>query len=147
MTVLAVDLLIGNVADIYSQQVKSDAGFALFLTISVVSIAGQFYFLGIVMKKMNEPGNEPIRLRKVVFITQLVLISLIVIVIFQIISDSLYTRVILSISTAISDALTSTLMTILGWRFLTWLRQVRILHYYFTDALARSYRPKLRVHH
>ena len=49
MAVLVVDLLISNVADIYSQQVKSDAGFALFLTISIISIAGQFYFLG-----MNE---------------------------------------------------------------------------------------------
>ena len=51
MTVLVVDLLIGNVADIYSVQVKSDAGFALFLTISIISIAGQFYFLGIVKQK------------------------------------------------------------------------------------------------
>jgi hypothetical protein len=64
MTVLYVDLLIGNVANIYSVQVKSDAGFSLFLTISVVSIAGQFYFLGIVMKKMNEPGNEPYPLKE-----------------------------------------------------------------------------------
>jgi hypothetical protein len=122
MAVLVVDLLVGNVADIYSEQVKSDAGFALFLTISVVSIAGQFYFLGIVMKKMNEPGNEPILSRKVIFIIQLVLISLIVIVIFQIISDSLYTTVMLSISTAISYVLTITLMAILVWRFLTWFK-------------------------
>jgi hypothetical protein len=102
MTVLYVDLLIGNVANIYSVQVKSDAGFSLFLTISVVSIAGQFYFLGIVMKKMNEPGNEPIRLRKVVFIIQLVLISIIILIIFQIISGSFYFTSLLSITTAVS---------------------------------------------
>ena len=44
MAVLVVDLLIGNVADIYSEQVKSDAGFALFLTISIISITRAVLF-------------------------------------------------------------------------------------------------------
>ena len=102
MTALAVDLLIGNVADIYSVQVKSDAGFALFLTISIISIAGQFYFLGIVKRKMNQVDSEPLRLSKVVFIIQLVLISIIILIIFQIISGSFYFTSLLSITTAVS---------------------------------------------
>jgi hypothetical protein len=102
MTVLAVDLLIGNVADIYTVQVKSDAGFALFLTISLVSIAGQFYFLGIVKRKMNQIDSEPLRLSKVVFIIQLVLISIIILIIFQIIYGSFYFTSLLSITTAVS---------------------------------------------
>lgn len=122
MTVLAVDLLIGNVADIYSVQVKSDAGFALFLTISIISIAGQFYFLGIVKRKMNQVDSGALRLSKVVFIVQLVLISIIVLIIFQIISGSFYFTSLLSISTAISYVLTITLLTILAWRFLTWFK-------------------------
>ena len=122
MTVLAVDLLIGNVADIYSEQVKSDAGFALFLTISIVSIVGQFYFLGIVKRKTNQVDGEPLRLSKVVFIIQLVLISIIILILFQIISVSFYFTSLLSISTAISYVLTITLMAILAWRFLTWFK-------------------------
>ena len=39
MTVLMIDLLLGNVADIYSEQIKSNTGIALFMTISLVSIA------------------------------------------------------------------------------------------------------------
>ena len=83
---------------------------------------------------MNEPGNEPIRLRRVVLITQLVLISLIIFATFQIISGSLYSTVLLSISTAISYVLTITLLGILAWRLLTWFKTVRTLHYYYTDA-------------
>jgi hypothetical protein len=122
MSVLAVDLLIGNVADIYSEQVKSDAGFALFLTISLVTIVGQFYFRGIVKRKMNQVDSEPLRLSQIVFIIQLVLISVIILIIFQIISGSFYFTSLLSISTAISYVLTITLMTILAWRFLTWFK-------------------------
>ena len=113
MPVLAVDLLIGNVADIYSVQVKSDAGFALFLTISIISIAGQFYFLGIVKRKVNQVDSGALRLSKVVFIIQLVLISIIILITFMIISGSFYFTSLLSISTAISYVLTITLMTIL----------------------------------
>ena len=122
MAVLVVDLLVGNVTDIYSEQVKSDAGFALFLAISIVSIAGQFYFLGIVKIKMNQVDSEPLRLSKVVLIIQLVLIFIIILIIFQIISGSFYFTSLLSISTAISYVLTITLMTILAWRFLTWFK-------------------------
>lgn len=122
MTALAVDLLIGNIADIYSVQVKSDTGFVLFLTISIVSIAGQFYFLGIVKRKKNQGDSEPLRLTKVVFIVQLVLISIIIIVIFQIVYGAFYFTGLLSISTAISYVLTITLMSILAWRFLTWFK-------------------------
>jgi hypothetical protein len=122
MTVLVIDLLIGNVADIYSEQVKSDAGFALFLIISTVSMAGQFYFLGVVKKKTIEHGTKPVRLWNIVLITQLLLVFLIIFVIFQIILSSLCSTVILSIATAISYVLTITLMTILAWRFLTWFK-------------------------
>ena len=122
MAVLVVDLLIGNVADIYSVQVKSDAGFALFLTISIISIAGQFYFLGIVSRKTNQVESEHLRLSKVVFIIQLVLISIIILIILQIISGSFYFTSLLSITTAISYVLTITLMAILAWRFLTWFK-------------------------
>jgi hypothetical protein len=145
MTALAVDLLIGNVADIYSVQVKSDAAFALFLTISIISIAGQFYFLGIVMKKMNEPGNEPIRLRKVVFIIQLVLISIIILIIFQIISGSFYFTSLLSITTAVSYVLTITLIAILAWRFLTWFKTSKNLALLIIWMRCRSYRSKLHI--
>jgi hypothetical protein len=136
MTVLAVDLLIGNVADIYTVQVKSDAGFALFLTISLVSIAGQFYFLGIVKRKMNQIDSEPLRLSKVVFIIQLVLISIIILIIFQIIYGSFYFTSLLSISTAISYVLTITLMAILALRFLTWFKTSKNLALLFYGCAA-----------
>ena len=51
MTVLVIDLLIGNVADIYSEQVKSNTGFTIFLTISIISVAGQCYFLRLIRKE------------------------------------------------------------------------------------------------
>ena len=147
MAVLVVDLLVGNVTDIYSEQVKSDAGFALFLAISIVSITGRFYFLGIVKIKMNQVDSEPLRLSKVVLIIQLVLIFIIILIIFQIISGSFYFTSLLSISTAISYVLTITLMTILAWRFLTWFKTSKNLALLLYGCAAWSYSPKLCVHH
>jgi hypothetical protein len=120
MAALIVDLLISNISDIFTQQVKSLVG--LFVTISVVSLAGQLYFIMIVKNKMSEDDTRTVLLRNALWILQLVLISIIIFVILQIISSSFYFTGLLSISTAGSYVLTIMLMAILAWRFLTWFK-------------------------
>ena len=124
MAALVTDLLIGNVADIYTEQIKSTGGMAVFYVISVVSIAGQFYLL----RKLGKEGSiARDRLRKAVWITQYVLIAIILLVILQIIFGSFYLTNLLSLSTAISYVLTIILMGILAWRLLFWFNHNRNL--------------------
>jgi hypothetical protein len=54
MSALITDYLLGNIADIVSEQLKSMEGMALFIVISGVSIAGQLYLLRIVKNLMNK---------------------------------------------------------------------------------------------
>jgi hypothetical protein len=136
MTVLVIDFMIGNVADIYSEQVKSYAGVTLFLIISILSIFGQVYFLRKVKKRKDEVSTEPFRLRHVVLITQLVLIAIIIITISQITLSSLYFTSILSVSTTISYVLTITLMSVMAWRFLIWFKTSKNLALLFYACAA-----------
>jgi hypothetical protein len=123
MAVLITDLLIGNVADIFSEQIKSLGGMAVFYTVSAVSISGQFYL----RKLRNEGGLESDRLRKIVWIAQYILIVIIILIILQIIFGSFYFTNLLSLSTAISYGLTIVLMGILVWRFLIWFKRSKNL--------------------
>ena len=124
MAVLVTDMLIGNVADIFSEQIKSDAGMALFFAICAVSVSGQFYLL----KKLGNEGSvKPDRLRKIVWITQCVLIAIIILTILQIIFGSFYLTNLLSLSTAISYGLTIVLMGMLMWRLLIWFKRSKNL--------------------
>jgi hypothetical protein len=124
MAVLITDLLIGNVADIFSEQIKSLGGMAVFYTVSAVSISGQFYLL---RKLRNEGGLKSDRLRKIVWIAQYILIVIIILIILQIIFGSFYFTNLLSLSTAISYGLTIVLMGILVWRFLIWFKRSKNL--------------------
>lgn len=124
MAVLVTDLLIGNVADIFSEQIKSDAGTALFFAICAVSVSGQFYLL---KKVGNEGSVKSDRLRKIVWIIQCVLIAIIILTILQIIFGSFYLTDLLSVSTTISYGLTIILMGILMWRILIWFKRSKNL--------------------
>jgi hypothetical protein len=125
MVVLITDLLMGNVADIYSEQIKSSSGMAIFYAISAVSISGQFYLLRKLRKEGSGIASD--RLRKAVWITQYVLIAIIILVILQIIFGSFYLTNLLSLSTVISYGLTIVLMGILVWRFLIWFKRSKNL--------------------
>jgi hypothetical protein len=98
VAVLITDLLIGNVADIFSEQIKSSAGMTLFFAISAVTVSGQFYLL----KKLGNEGSltsdHP---RKIVWIIQCVLIAIIILILLQIIFGSFYLTNLSSLSTAI----------------------------------------------
>ena len=134
MAALITDLLISNVADIYSEQIKSVGGMAVFYVISVASIAGQFYLL----RKLRKEGSTASdRLRKAVWITQYVLIAIIILVILQIIFGSFYLTNLLSLSTAISYVLTIILMGILAWRLLIWFKHSRNLALLLYGSLQR----------
>jgi hypothetical protein len=124
MAVLITDLLVGNVADIFSEQIKSSAGMALFFAISAVTVSGQFYLLKILG---NEGSLASARLRKIVWITQCVLIAIIILTLLQIIFGSFYLTNMLSLSTAISYGLTIVLMGMLMWRLLVWLKRSKNL--------------------
>ena len=137
MAVLIADLLIGNIADIISEQIKSSVGIVLFITISAASILGQIYFLRKIRKELKEEGGGQSRLMKVVMILQYILIAIMVSVILQIILSSLYLTNLLSISTTISYGLTIILMGILAYRFLIWFRRSKnlsLLLYAFAAA-------------
>jgi hypothetical protein len=51
---LIADLLIGNIADIISEQIKSSAGIALFIVFSAASILGQIYLLRKIRIELKE---------------------------------------------------------------------------------------------
>jgi hypothetical protein len=124
MAVLITDLLIGNVADIFSEQIKSSAGMTLFFAISAVTVSGQFYLL----KKLGNEGSlASDHLRKIVWIIQCVLIAIIILILLQIIFGSFYLTNMLSLSTAISYGLTIVLMGMLMWKLLIWFKRSKNL--------------------
>ena len=138
MAVLMADLLIGNIADIISEQIKSTAGIVLFITFSAASILGQIYLLRKIKKELREESLGQSSLMKVVMTIQFVLIAIIISVVLQIILSSVYLTNLLAVSTAISYGLTVILMGILAWRFLIWFKRSKnlaLLLYGFAAAV------------
>jgi hypothetical protein len=130
MSALITDYLLGNIADIVSEQLKSMEGMALFIVISGVSIAGQLYLLRIVKNLMNKQELRKFSLfslRKIVEIMQYILIAIFITVILQVILVSAYPTNLLNISTTISYVLTIVIMGILAWKLLMWFRRSKNL--------------------
>ena len=127
LVALVVDYLVGNIADIISEFVKSNAGIGLFLVVCLASMAGQLYLLSKVKTVANMQGIRKSSLLRVVQVIQYILIAIIIIIIAQIISGSYYSTLLLSISTAISYGLTIIIMGILAWKLLVWFRSSKNL--------------------
>lgn len=130
MSALITDYLLGNIADIVSEQLKSMEGMALFIVISGVSIAGQLYLLRIVKNLMNKQELRKFSLfslRKIVEIMQYILIAIFITVILQVILVSDYPTNLLNVSTTISYVLTIVIMGILAWNLLMWFRRSKNL--------------------
>lgn len=123
MAALITDYLLSNIADIISEQLKSNAGIGLFIVISVISILGQLFLLRIVKNMMGKQELRKLSLRKVVEIIQYILIAILITIIFQVVFASAYLTNILSISTAISYGLTIVIMGIFASRLLMWFKR------------------------
>jgi hypothetical protein len=121
-TILITDYLLSNIADIISDQLKSNAGIALFIVISFATIAGQLYIVKMIRNMTVKQNLRKSRLGKIVEISQYMLIIVIIIVIIQIIFVSIYFTNILSVSTAISYGITIVIMGSLSWKLLTWFK-------------------------
>lgn len=127
MTALITDYLLSNIADIISEQLKSNAGIALFVVVSIISILGQLLLLRITKNMMRKQELRKISLRKVVEIIQYILIGILVTIILQVVFASAYLTNILSISTSISYGLTIVIMGILAEKLLAWFRRTKNL--------------------
>lgn len=127
MSALIIDFLLSNIADIISDQIKSSAGLALFIVVSLVSIMGQLYLLRTVKNITNRQELGKSALQKMVEIIQYILISIIIITILHIVFASLYLTIILSITTAISYGLTILIMGILARKLLVWFKRSKNL--------------------
>lgn len=123
MACLVTDYLISNIADIITEQLKTNAGIALFIVISVVTILVQLYLLRILSGLVSRKQLESLFLRKIVVITQYILIAIIIVTIFQIILFSQYFTSMLIISTTLSYGLTAILMGLLACKFLVWFKR------------------------
>lgn len=121
-TILITDYLLSNIADIISDQLKSNAGIALFIVMSFATIAGQLYIVKMIRNMTVKQNLRKSRLGKIVEISQYMLIIIIIIVIIQIIFVSIYFTNILSVSTAISYGITIVIMGSLSWKLLTWFK-------------------------
>jgi hypothetical protein len=127
LVALVVDYLVGNIADIISEFVKSNAGIGLFLVVSLASIAGQLYLLSKVKTVANIQGIRKSSSLNYVQVIQYILIAIIIIIIAQVITGSYYSTPLLSISTTISYGLTIIIMGILAWKLLVWFRSSKNL--------------------
>lgn len=130
MAALITDYLISNIADIVSEQLKSSAGFALFIVVSVISILGQLYLLRALKEVVNKKNKkQPVKfsLQKLVEAIQYLLIIILIITIFQIIFTLQYFTSILIISTTVSYGLTATIMGTLAWKMLIWFKRSKNL--------------------
>ena len=127
MAALITDYLLSNIADIISEQLKSSAGIALFIVVSIISILGQLFLLRITKNMMRKQELRKISLRKVVEIIQYILIGILITIILQVVFASAYLTNILSISTSISYGLTIVIMGVLAEKLLAWFRRTKNL--------------------
>jgi hypothetical protein len=127
---LIIDISISSIADIISKQVTAFWGISLFIIISAVYIIGQYLILGMLKAKNKESKIESFYTRtldRIVKIAQYILTAIIISVALQVIVTSHYYTNLLTAATTISYGLAILLMTLLAYRFFSWLRRSRSL--------------------
>jgi hypothetical protein len=130
MTFLVIDSQISIVADLVVPQIVSFWGVALFVTISAVYVAGQYFMLQMVKSKIiqSEVKSSHIDItEKFVTAVQYILAAITIAVVVEILAMAAYHTDLLIVTTTISYGLAMILMGILAWRLFSWFKINRSL--------------------
>jgi hypothetical protein len=125
MIALIIDISISSIADIVSKQAVTFWGITLFIVISAVYTAGQYLILGMIKVKNKESKIQSLygrTLDKTVIIVQYVLTAIMIFVVLQVVVTSHYYTSLLIAATTISYGLAIFLMSLLAYRFFSWLK-------------------------
>ena len=125
--ILSIDYLISNTADILQNLIVSTTGIAVFTFFTIASISTQIFFIKYVSRTWSS------LLEKAIIITQSVVNSILVIIIFEIIFLQRYETFLLILITSLSYLISVFLTGYLAIKFLQWLRLNKhyIIFFYF----------------
>jgi hypothetical protein len=130
MTFLVIDSQISIVADLVVPQIVSFWGVALFVTISAVYVAGQYFMLQMVKSKIRQSEVKSSHIditEKFVTAVQYILAVITIAVVVEILAMATYHTDLLIVTTTISYGLAMILMGILAWRLFSWFKISRSL--------------------
>jgi hypothetical protein len=125
MSIVIIDISISSIADIVSKQAVTFWGITLFIVISAVYTVGQYLILGMIKVKNKESKIQSRYGRtidKTATIAQYALTAIMIFVVLQVIIASHYYASLLIAATTISYGLAILLMSLLAYRFFSWLK-------------------------
>lgn len=123
---LVVDILINFLSEnTNAENISSPPWIALFVTLTGIFGAGQFFLLGFLKENIKDIGMKNELLYKsyyVVTIIQYLLFAILLATTLQVVLTSHYSTFLLTVSNTMSLGLAAALFAILGWLFFSWSR-------------------------
>jgi hypothetical protein len=120
--------MINQVSDFIVPYLVSGWGIALFIIICSVTIIGQYFILSFVKQKSKEINakNEYLKIiYRTLFVAQYALIAIIMIVVFEIITNSQYHTITLTATLAVTHILNIGIVGLFAQRFFSWYKSNR----------------------
>jgi signal transduction histidine kinase len=127
IAVLLVDISTIKISDLVSSHVATSSTIALYISITITYVVGQYFVLEFVKRKSSMIRDKDTKLHlnvlhRVLMITQYILLGLLALVILQIVTRSYYDTIFLSSAMTISYALATVMLSFLAQRFFSWFR-------------------------
>jgi hypothetical protein len=141
---LIIDISLSRISNLGINQLSfASTKLAIFVAIGVVYVTGQYFILGWVSQKNTRESktNEAPPFDVIaasVTIVQLIITAILVVIIFQIFTESYYSTILLITATEISYSLAIFMMALLAVRFLLWFksnRNIVVLSYGLASAM------------
>jgi hypothetical protein len=140
---LIVDTSLSRISNLgINQMSNATTNLAAFVVIGVVYVIGQYVILGWISQKNTDDtishGSSFDVITATVTIVQYILTAILILIIFQILTGSYYSTLLLIISTGISYTLGFAMMGLLAYRFFSWFRSNRnsvVLSYGLASAM------------
>ena len=127
IAVLLVDISTIKISDLVSSHVATSSTIALYISITITYVVGQYFVLEFVKRKSSMIRDKDTKLHlnilhRVSMITQYILLGLLALVILQIVIRSYYDTIFLTSAMTISYALATVMLSFLAQRFFSWFR-------------------------
>jgi hypothetical protein len=141
---LIVDISLSRISNLGINQLSfASTRLAIFVVVGVLYVMGQYFILGWVSHKNTRESKTKEAphfdvIMATVTIVQLILTAILVVIIFQLFTESYYSTLLLIIATEISYALAILMMALLAVRFFLWFRSNRnsvVLSYGLASAV------------
>ena len=141
---LIVDISLSRISNLGINQLSfASTRLAIFVVIGVLYVTGQYFILGWVSHKNTRESKTKEAphfdvIMATVTIVQLIITAILIVIIFQIFTESYYSTLLLIIATEISYALAIIMMALLAVRFFLWFKSNRnsvVLSYGLASAL------------